>query len=201
MSTKKETYNDDDILKGIKLQDYKILQVVYDNYYQTIERYIINNGGRSDDARDIFQEVVIVLYRKVKDDSIRLTAALQNYLFSIGRLMWLKELEKRHKQGSQQDLFESLLSTDEEAELTTNIEYNARLKLFREKFEELTTNCKRVLRLFLNGLSIKEITEIMGYTSIQHTKNRRYRCKEKLIKTIKEDSRYTKLCYGKSKVH
>ena len=198
MSTRINTYNDDDILNGLKLQDSKVLQLIYDNYYPSIEGFIINNTGNSDDAKDIFQEIVIVLYRRVKENNIQLTAALQNYVFSIGKLMWLKELEKRQKQGAQQYLFEDMPLNNDDNEIIAEIEYNARLKLFREKFEELTSNCKRVLRLFLNGVSLEEITEIMGYSSIQHTKNRRYRCKKQLIKTIREDYRYIKTGYGKS---
>lgn len=195
MSASENIYNETDILKSIKLQDYKILQVIYDNYFQPVERNILNNGGNTEDAKDIFQETVIVLYRKVNEGNLLLTSTLQNYIFSISKLMWFKELEKRQKQKTQHNIYKSMLSDDEETQLIAEIEYNARLKLFREKFEELTAKCKRVLRLFLNGLSLKEITEIMGYSSIQHTKNRRYRCKEHLIKTIKEDSRFKKVNY------
>ena len=44
---------------------------------------------------------------------------------------------------------------------------------------------KKVLRYFIEGMSIAEITRKMGYKSEQHTKNRRYRCKLSLIKQIK----------------
>ena len=64
-------------------------------------------------------------------------------------------------------------------------ELNDRLEIFRRNFDSLSTDCQKVLRYFIEGMSIAEITRKMGYRSEQHTKNRRYRCKLSLIKQIK----------------
>lgn len=79
---------------------------------------------------------------------------------------------------------------------TTEIyERNERLYLYRKVFEKLSDNCKKVLTLYNEGRSIREITRIMGYNSEQHTKNRCYRCKLALIKMIKATYGYQELKY------
>ena len=81
----------------------------------------------------------------------------------------------------------------QELEVLDIIDYNEKLKLFREKFEELSEDCKKVLRMFLNNIPIKEITQSMGYSSDQHTKNRRFRCKKSLVEKIRKSSKYKEL--------
>jgi hypothetical protein len=78
------------------------------------------------------------------------------------------------------------------------IELNERLQLYRNKFEELSDDCKKVLRMFLNNVPIREITLAMGYSSDQHTKNRRFRCKKSLIHRIVNSSTYKELGYEKN---
>ena len=198
MSTKINN-SEAEILTGIKRQNMLVLKIVYNRYYSLIKDYVCSNNGSPEDAQDVFQETIIILFRKVNEVDFKLTSSLQSFIFSIARLIWLKELERKQKRK----LIENEVGAElnNENELIEIVTYNHRLKLFREKFEQLSDDCKRVLRLFLNGLNLDNITEVMGYSSVQHTKNRRYRCKEHLIKTIKLDKRFEETCYGKSRTN
>ncbi|WP_431215013.1 RNA polymerase sigma factor [Puia sp. P3] len=46
---------------------------------------ILNNSGYPDDARDIFQEAMIVLYEKVRSGTFELNCQLKTYLYSVCR--------------------------------------------------------------------------------------------------------------------
>jgi hypothetical protein len=75
--------------------------------------------------------------------------------------------------------------TDPDSSVLDIAELNERMRIYREQFEKLSADCRKVLSLFLEGITITEITRIMGYRSEQHTRNRRYRCKLSLIKRIR----------------
>ena len=59
------------------------------------------NGGSKDDAADLFQETVIVLYQKVKAGNFDLQCLLKTFLYSVARRLWLKKLQQQQKYSSQ----------------------------------------------------------------------------------------------------
>ncbi len=183
-------YSDKEILEGILREDKNVISYLYHTSYKTIRHLVLTNNGSEEDAQDVFQETIVILYRKVKEEELVLTSSLKTYLYSISRLLWLKELDKR-KKYTELDVQEEFIDLEDNIDLL--IALNDRLKLYREKFEELSEDCKKVLRMFLEEISIKEITRIMGYSSEQHTKNRRFRCKKSLIKRIQESKEYKEL--------
>jgi len=187
----KTVYSDKELLEGIANGDTKVLEHLYNECFKTIRHLVVSNNGDIEDAKDIFQESIIVLLRKVREKDFRLTSSLTTFIYSIAHLMWLKELNLRTKRAVPAKTTDHY--TDEELLLIDAIDRNERLKLYREKFEELSQNCKKVLRMFLNNIPIKEITKIMGYSSDQHTKNRRFRCKKSLVLKIKNSSKYKEL--------
>ena len=49
---------------------------------------IHSNGGRPQDAEDVFQEALIILVGKIRKSDFKLTAKLSTYLFSVCRFLW-----------------------------------------------------------------------------------------------------------------
>ena len=52
------------------------------------------DGGTRDDAKDIFQDALIIFHRKVRSEEFVLTCAVSTYLFSICRNLWREELRR-----------------------------------------------------------------------------------------------------------
>ncbi len=192
-------YSDTDMLRGLVSHDNKILRAFYSRYSRSIRRYIRSNQGSSEDARDIFQEVLLVIFRRVRSGSFTLTCSLGTYLYSVSKLLWLKELRRRKRFSDQPAEWEAY--TDEDMDLIRMAEYNERQRIYRRHFEQLSEACRKVLALFLDGKSIAEITALMGYKSDQHTRNRRYRCKETLINRIRGISNDKTVKNGNDKDH
>ncbi len=177
------SYSDSEMLAGLKSRNEKILLAYYKLFYSGIRHFVLKNSGNEEDARDLFQDVLLVLFQKVRSDSFLLTSSLGTYLFSVSRLLWFKELSKRKHISAASFILEDYADIDRDIQETA--ELNERLEIYRRNFENLSADCKKVLRYFIEGMSIAEITRKMGYKSEQHTKNRRYRCKLSLIKQIK----------------
>ncbi len=78
-----QDYNVNEILLGIKQHDNNVLYFVYNKFFKDIKYYITRNTGDEEDARDIFQEALIVIYRQIKEQSLALTCTFKTYLYSF----------------------------------------------------------------------------------------------------------------------
>jgi RNA polymerase sigma factor (sigma-70 family) len=189
-------YSDEELLKGLLTYDEKILHEFYIRYFPVVKKLILNNNGTEEDAKDLFHDVLLVIFQKLRHEDFRLTCSLKTFLYSIARFKWLRELQKRKRISHEMDDDEHCIDLD--ADIALLFEYNERMLLYRKVFDELSADCRKVLSLFIEGYSIKEITKIMGYKSSQHTKNRQYRCKLTLINRIRAAYGYKELKDGNS---
>jgi len=68
------------------------IQAVYEQAYSLCAAFVLNNNGTKDDAKDLFQEALIVLIQKLKIPEFELTANIKTYMYAIVRNLWLKKL-------------------------------------------------------------------------------------------------------------
>ncbi len=187
-------YSDEQILKGILRHDNLILQYIYKQYYYKINYFIKKNQGSEDDASDVFQEAIIVIYRKLKEnDLIFEKSSFAGYLFSVCRFLWLKQLEKRRIE--KEKLIDSLPFQEDlyDENLVEVIEKNERYGLYQKHFATLSTDCQKLMQMFFEKVPLREIAKVMGYKSEKYAKTRKYKCKEILIKRIKQDTEFKKI--------
>jgi len=85
-------FQEKELLKGLAKSDKKAAETIYKDNYSMVQALIINNNGSADDARDIFQETMIVLYEEAKSGSFELNCQLKTFIYSVSRRLWLKRL-------------------------------------------------------------------------------------------------------------
>jgi len=189
-------YSNIDLLNGILRNDTIVLQYVYKNFYSKINFFIKKNSGDDDDANDIFQEAIIIIYRKLKANELVLDCTFETYLYSVCRFLWLKQLDKRkiekEKIKDNHDYNEDIY--DDGLEKVADL--NERYRLFQKHFVNLGKDCQKVLQLYFDKVPLKNIAQIMGFKSEKYAKKRKFKCKEYLIKSIKQDLEYSKILSG-----
>jgi RNA polymerase sigma factor (sigma-70 family) len=191
---KKDTYTDSEIINGIYNQNSSILLFVYHKNYKSVRHFIEKNGGADKDAEDLFQDAMILLYNKIREEKLELKCSLHTYLFSVVKLLWLKQIKRQEVRKTVIDECDSFISDNEG--ILDSILQTERKALFLKHFNELTEDCQKIITYFLKGFSISEITKVMGFSSEQHTKNRRFRCKKSLIENILQNPHYKELANG-----
>ena len=179
-----------DYIEGIITGDSRLIREIYEQYSQPILRLIQNNNGNQEDARDVFQEGLMLVYQKASQPDFKLTSSFFTYFYSICRFIWMNRIRK--KSFSEVTLNEEITSTISDFS-TPEIEQNEKMVLYRKKFLLLGADCQKILNLFLKKVSMKEIVEKMGYSSVGYAKKRKFKCKEKLIKLVTSDSSYQEL--------
>jgi RNA polymerase sigma factor (sigma-70 family) len=178
----------ENILQGLKDRDTKVLDFVYKNYFNQIKVFISQNRGTEEDAQDIYQDALLIIYQKTIKNNLTLTCSFNTYLYSVCRLLWLKQLE--HKKLRKVNTEETGVFVELDSSIIEIFELNERYKLYQDHFQKLSFSCQKVLELFLAGIPLKEIAEILGFKSGQYAKKRKHQCKEKLINSIKSDPEF-----------
>ena len=59
-----------------------------------------------------------------------------------------------------------------------------RYQLYRDKFEFLGADCKKLLLLFFEKKSMNTISKLMGHGSEGYTRKRKHNCQKKLIELV-----------------
>jgi RNA polymerase sigma factor (sigma-70 family) len=179
------------IIDGIRKRDNKVLTLIYKELFPVVRYYVMSNGGTQDDAKDVFQESIIVVFKQITLSSFEIKTGFEAYLYGVSRLVWLKILRNRatHDRNIMQ------LSEPESFYLPSDnyIEEELEMRLFRKYFLKLGAECQRVLRLISEGLPYEQIAEQLGYKSEKIVRNKKYKCKEALIKMIKDDPEYQRI--------
>lgn len=177
-------------LKGIAENNFAVLQHIYKASLPEVVKYIQRNSGGIDDAKDVFQEAILVIYNKTKEDNLTLTTSFHAYLFSICKNIWLKKLRSKNNQTLPLS-FIGGAATEEEAYEEQFLK-SRKWKLFNTKFQTLAEECRKVLQMLFNGQSGKEIATTMGYTE-EYAKRKKYKCKLSLAALIKNDPEFKAL--------
>lgn len=185
-------YKDQEILDGIRKHDHNVLNFIYENVFPIIENMIINSGGGVSQAKDVFQDAMIVVYRKIDAKGLILNCKFTTYMYSVCRNLWFQEL----KYGDRA-LGNSVRNLDEVNEADNESEYkNAMYEIFDEHLHALSQDCQKILNLHFTNFSIEDIREIMEYKNSHYTIDRKYRCKQSLIKRIMNDPRFKEIRNG-----
>jgi len=178
--------NDQKLLEGLAQNDRKAIEAIYRQHYNMVQSLILNNSGYPDDARDIFQEAMIVLYEKVTSGSFELNSQLKTYLYSVCRRLWLKRLNQMQRKTSPEvENLEETVPVEEELEL--HEQRNKDFLLMERSMSSLGEPCKSLLEAYyLEKRSMVEIAGDFGYTNADNAKNQKYKCLMRLKKIFNQ---------------
>ncbi len=174
---------DKSIVEGIRLQDDKVLNYLYDHYFQTVKHHVLQNSGSDDDVSDLFQDTIITLYQQITENNFNLTSDLKGYFFGIARNIWSSRLRQKMKlSGLNVDIAEE---DDPTGSPDADLE-----KILSRAFQKLKPDSQTVLTLFYEGLSYEEIAVRMNLKNETYARRKKYLSKEALIELIKKDPDY-----------
>ena len=178
----KEIYrSDEELLDGLRRREEKALGSVYKTYFPMILHFVGQNNGTEQEAKDIYQEAIIVLYENAQQADFVLTCKIKTYLYSVCRRLWLKRISEKGRFIGKLEEFESFVPLeDERAELD---ERERQFRLMQEALEQLGEPCRTIMEdFFIHNLSMQQITDKMGYTNADNAKNQKYKCLMRLKK-------------------
>jgi len=177
----KSEQNEQVLLEGLAKNDRLAIETLYRQHYKMVHSLIINNQGTIDDARDIFQEAMIVLYEKARSGSFELHCQIKTYVYSVSRRLWLKRLQQLQKFVPDVNGLDDVVPVEEEVEAAEK--RNADYHLMEKAMLNLGEPCKSLLEAFyVQKKNMTEIAGNFGYTNADNAKNQKYKCLMRLKK-------------------
>lgn len=178
--TLKAADNEQALLQGLALSDRKSVETIYKTHYKMVQALIVNNNGTAEDAKDIFQEAMIVLYEKVASGVFELNCQLKTYLYSVSRRLWLRRLQQQSRYLLS-DTENEYIAVEEDAE--SHERRDLEFGLMEKAINSIGEPCKSLLEAFyIEKRGMNEIAASFGYTNADNAKNQKYKCLVRLKK-------------------
>lgn len=190
--TKTELHPDQMYIEGLANNNSAVIQSIYKKFVPKVVSYIRNNSGDEDQAQDVVQEVLILLFNQAKAQKLELTCPFDAYFFLLCKRKWLNELKKSANKGV--TIQEDYTSTTESTQvmLTETELFDEKQELFDLMFQKLGDKCKEVLQLSFSLQSMEEVAKKLNVT-YGYVRKKKSLCTGQLTQWIQETNRFKSL--------
>jgi len=172
------------IVEAIKLNDKEVLKSLYKNNYHKIEALVLKNKGTKEQAKDIYQEAFIAVWKNVRMDKFvpENDSAINGYLYTIAKNKWLDYLRSSpyRKVTSYHESINVVVNNVAEDQHEIDSDHEEKLSLVMEAFKGMGDSCKSLLsKFYFEKKSMKEIAKELKLDAAS-ARNKKYRCMQSL---------------------
>ena len=141
-----------------------------------VTTWIRNHGGTRTEARDIFQDALVILHEKVGHEQFTVSGTIAGFLFGICRNLWLAELRAK---GRSEKHIAAISAETIEVEPTVTSPDEPLMQLAERAFATLGEKCRDLLsRFYISNEPLTAIAQAFGYAGEGAAKTRKYKCLE-----------------------
>jgi RNA polymerase sigma factor (sigma-70 family) len=168
--------NEKEIFERICGGDEKALEFLYKKYYRMMTKLVITNSGTEEEARDVYQDALIVFWQKARSGNLVLTSKISTYIYSICQNLWRKELDRKKR----------LSNEEKDSPVSIDTDTAEKEKIIARCMDQLGETCKKVLMYYyFEEMSMQDIAEKLGFANTDTAKTKKYKCKKKLDELVK----------------
>jgi DNA-directed RNA polymerase specialized sigma24 family protein len=170
--------------KPIKVHSAKereiILIALYKSTFPMVAKFVSKRGGSFEQAKDVFHDALVVWYEKF-DGSNPMACSDKAYLFGISKHLWYRKFAG----GNQTVSLDAQPETEFEEKVDEQFSSGRLITLL----ESTGKRCLEMLKSFYyDKLSMTELASGFGFSSVHSATVQKYKCLEKVRKTVKEKS-------------
>ena len=181
---------DNKYIEGLINNDHKVLRAIYKNFAGRISTYILKNGGSPQEAKDVFQDALMIILEKIQSPDFELSSSFYTYLFGVNKLVWYNMSRKKSRKDVTIPDYDTLKDSQNIEQELLNREMD---NIYRESFSKLGLICQQLLKLFFDKKNMTEIAAILDLKNEHTARTRKYRCREKLKRLMEADVRFQEL--------
>jgi DNA-directed RNA polymerase specialized sigma24 family protein len=157
----------------------KLFIALYKSAFPSVARYISKMSGSFDEAKDIFQDALVIYYEKSAASVVSIKTNEKAYLLGISKHLWLRRF-KEHVLNSSLDGIDITLDMEEEQPSESKLMHF---------LETAGKKCMELLRSFYyDQLPLADAAKLFGFSGVRSATVQKYKCLEKIRETIKERS-------------
>ncbi len=180
---------DSRVLDAMHRGDEAALLELYSSNWKPVSSYILRNNGSIDDAKDMLQEALVVLWERVRSGRFEQSAKLSTFVFATARNIWLRRLARRRRESTGGLEVEDIPDGNQ-SPLEELVE-NEQTVLLHSAMEKLGEPCRSLLLLFYwEERSLESIALALGFANAATVKSKKYQCKKALRQLMEESVEY-----------
>jgi RNA polymerase sigma factor (sigma-70 family) len=178
-------HKDKDILNAIKNgKDREAIEEIYKAMLPKILKLVNTGAEKEEDAKDVLQEALLVFYKQVMTNKFDEKYEIAGFIYTVARNLWLNQI-KKNKRFVQLDT--ESIGNLKDSSILDQITLEEREALAKKMFDQLEEKCKQLLTYSLfDGLSMKEVANKTGHTSVNAATVAIHRCKKYLMEQVKK---------------
>jgi DNA-directed RNA polymerase specialized sigma24 family protein len=152
---------------------------LYKSVFPSVARYISKMGGSFDEAKDIFQDALVIYYEKAAASAVSINSNEKAYLIGISKHLWLRKF-KDNNLTTTLDGFDTTIDADKDQPSESKLMHF---------LETAGKKCMELLRSFYyDRLPLADAAKLFGFSGVRSATVQKYKCLEKVRETIKEKS-------------
>lgn len=166
----------------------EIFLALYEETFPKVCRWIQKSGGNLEQARDIFQDAIVIYYEKTNNAGFVPTINNEAYLLGISKFLWYKKL--RLEQRAQQARLDINLEIEDYQEPVATEKILSYLERAGKK-------CMELLRAFYyDRKTMREISDQFKFSGERSATVQKFKCLEKVRDSIQEQALTTEDFYA-----
>ena len=184
-----EEYTDKEIVDCLRNRQGYVVRYLSDRYLPMIRLMVTRLGGTSEDARDIFQEGLLIMLEKFDDKNFVLACKFKTLLYCICENLWKMAVKKRQA-ASNYVLIKS--GSREEDDIPGDMDQSMYMKIFLGALETLNPLSRKILRMYWDDISPADIAGLLGY-SYGYVRRKKCEAQAELTEKVKKHPDYEKI--------
>lgn len=169
------------LLRRLQTGDQEALVDLYRANFAMVKNYVLKNNGVVEDAEDLLQDSLVVLWQNVRKPDFELTSKISTYIMAVCKNLWLKQLSKSGRMMGE-ELIKPQMHSENHSEGR-----EMDLRKIHEALDEIGDTCKNVLTMFyFDGFDMDAIAKALNFNNADTAKAKKYQCFKKLEEIVKK---------------
>lgn len=161
----------------------KVLIEIYKTAFPLVAKYIRRMGGSLEEAKDVFQDAMVVYYEKNPDVLMSVERSHQAYILGIAQNLWFRKFNNKKRHVPLKESMNFLNQENGEGFIS------GKEHSLIQYLEKAGKKCMDLLHAFYyEKKKLDSIAESFGYSGTRSATVQKYKCLEKVRDVIKSKS-------------
>jgi len=190
-------YTDSEIIECLRNRQSYVVKYLSDRYLPMIRLMVTQMGGSQEDAKDVFQDGLMIMLEKIDNKDFVVTCKFKTFLYSVCENLWKMVLVKRQ---AATNYMSRRLDNEDEKDISDVMDNTLYETLFWDVFETIDESCKKILKLYWQEMSPQDIADKLGLTN-GYVRKKKSEAQALLTEKVKNHPEYKRLMNSGSVVN
>jgi RNA polymerase sigma factor (sigma-70 family) len=182
-------YTDNEVIECLRNRQSYVVHWLSDRYMPMIRLMVYQMGGSAEDARDIFQDGLIIMLEKLDDKHFVLTCKFKTFLYCVCEHLWKTVLEKRQ---AAVNYFSRRNDQEGDKDFSDLIDHQMYEQIIHNVFQTLDPVSRKILTLYWQEKSPQDIADKLGYT-YGYVRKKKCEAQNELMEKVKRHPDYVRI--------